>query len=95
MAESRGGRGNAVLIRFRIHRPAVEPSACGQIPRSFRQECPWSRYPGMRCYSLMSWPPAWEHIQRAPNVQRTYSAVSAVWTGPQIGKGAQSSRQVS
>ncbi len=33
MAESRGGRGNAVLTRFRLHRPATEPSVYGQIPR--------------------------------------------------------------
>ncbi len=29
----RGGRGNAVLTRFRLHRPATEPSVYGQIPR--------------------------------------------------------------
>ncbi len=40
MAESRGGRGNAVLTRFRLHWPAAKPSARGQIPRSFGQECP-------------------------------------------------------
>ncbi len=58
MAESRGGRGNAVLTGFRLHRPAAKPSARGQIPRSFRQECPWSRYPGMLWYSQMPRPPA-------------------------------------
>ncbi len=60
MAESRGGPGNAVLTGFRLHRPAAEPSAHGQIPRSFRQGCPWSRYPVMLCYSWMPRPPAWE-----------------------------------
>ncbi len=67
MAESRGGRGNAVLTGFRLHQPATEPSASGQIPRSFRQECPWSRYPGMLCYSRMPLPPTWE--QRTTGTQ--------------------------
>ncbi len=63
MAESRGGRDNAVLIRFRLHRPAAQPSARGQIPRLFGQECPWSRYPGILWYSRMPRPPAGEpHI---------------------------------
>ncbi len=53
MAESRGGRGNAVHTGFILHRPAAEPSAREQIPRSFGQECPWSRYPGMLWYSRM------------------------------------------
>ncbi len=60
MAESRGGRGNAVLTGFRLHRPAARPSARGQIPRSFGQECPWSRYPDMLWYSRMPRPPAGE-----------------------------------
>ncbi len=60
MAESRGGRGNAVLAGFRLHRPAAKPSARGQIPRSFGQECPWSRYAGMLWYSRMPRPPAGE-----------------------------------
>ncbi len=57
MAKSQGGRGNAVLTGFRLHRPAAEPSALGQIHLSFGQECPWSRYPG---YSQVPRPPAWE-----------------------------------
>ncbi len=40
MAKSQGGRGNAVLTGFRLHRPAAEPSALGQIHLSFGQECP-------------------------------------------------------
>ncbi len=56
----RGGRSNAVLSRFRLHRHAAEPSARGQIPRSFGQGCPWSRYLGMLCYSRMPRPPACE-----------------------------------
>ncbi len=77
MAESRGGRGNAVLTGFRLHRPAAKPSARGQIPRSFEQECPWSRYPGMLWYSQMPRPPAGG---------ATYNghAVLGVWTGPQL-----------
>ncbi len=49
-----------VLTRFRLHRPAAKPSARGQIPRSFGQECPWSRYQGMLWYSWMPRPPAGE-----------------------------------
>ncbi len=77
MAESRGGRGNAVLTGFRLHRPAAKPSARGQIPRSFGQECPWSRYPGMLWYSQMP---------RLPAGGATHNghAVSGVWTGPQL-----------
>ncbi len=60
MAESRGGHGNAVLTRFRFHRPATQPSARGQIPRSFGQEGPFSRYPGILRYSRMSRPLAGE-----------------------------------
>ncbi len=61
MAESRGGCGNAVLTWFRLHQPAAEPSVCGQIDhRSFRQKCPWSRYPGILCHSWMPQPPVWE-----------------------------------
>ncbi len=60
MAESRGGRGNAALTGFRLHRPAARPSGRGQIPRSFGQECPWSRYPGMLWYSQMPHPQAGE-----------------------------------
>ncbi len=60
MAESRGGRGNAVLTGFRLHQPATQPSARGQIPHSFGQECPWSRYPGILWYSRMPRPPAGE-----------------------------------
>ncbi len=56
MAESRGGRGNAALTGFRLHRPAARPSGRGQIPRSFGQECPWSRYPDMLWYSRMPRP---------------------------------------
>ncbi len=60
MAESRGGRGNAALTGFRLHRPAARPSGRGQIPRSFGQECPWGRYPGMLWYSQMPRPQAGE-----------------------------------
>ncbi len=60
MAESRGGRGNAALTGFRLHRPAARPSGRGQIPRSFGQECPWSRYPDMLWYSQMPRPQAGE-----------------------------------
>ncbi len=60
MAESRGGRGNAALTGFRLHRPAARPSGRGQIPRSFGQECPWSRYPDMLWYSRMPRPQAGE-----------------------------------
>ncbi len=52
MAESRGGRENAALTGFKLHRPAARPSGRGQIPRSFRQECPWSRYPDMLWYYI-------------------------------------------
>ncbi len=54
------GVGTRVLTGFRLHRPAAKPSARGQIPRSFGQECPWSRYPGMRWYSRMPRPLAGE-----------------------------------
>ncbi len=77
MAESRGGRGNAVLTGFRLHRPAARPSARGQIPRSFGQECPWSRYPGMLWYSQMPRPPAGGAMYNG-------HAVLGVWTGPQL-----------
>ncbi len=60
MAESRGGRGNAALTGFRLHRLAARPSGHGQIPRSFGQECPWSRYPDMLWYSRMPRPQAGE-----------------------------------
>ncbi len=60
MAVSRGGRGNAALTGFRLHRPAARPSGRGQIPRSFVQECPWSRYPDMLWYSQMPRPQAGE-----------------------------------
>ncbi len=60
MAESRGGRGNAALTGFRLHRPAARSSGRGQIPHSFGQECPWSRYPGMLWYSRMPRPQAGE-----------------------------------
>ncbi len=53
MAEYQGGHGNSVLTGFRLHRPKAEPSARGQIPRFFGQECPWSRYSGMLCYSRL------------------------------------------
>ncbi len=71
MAESRGGRGNAALTGFRLHRPAARLSGRGQIPRSFGQECPWSRYPD---------------IQTTTGWGATYyrHAVSGVWTGPQL-----------
>ncbi len=46
--------------RFRLHRPAARPSGRGQIPHSFGQECPWSRYPGMLWYSQMPRPQAGE-----------------------------------
>ncbi len=48
------------LTGFRLHRPAARPSGRGQIPRSFGQECPWSRYPGMLWYSQMPHPQAGE-----------------------------------
>ncbi len=57
MAEYWGGHGDEVLTGFRLHRPATKPSARGQIPRSFGQKCPWSRYMG---YSQIHWPPAGE-----------------------------------
>ncbi len=76
MAESRGGRGDAVLTGFRLHRPAAEPSDRGQIPRSFGQECPWSRYPGMLWYLQMPRP-----LAREP---RTTGTQCRVWTGPQL-----------
>ncbi len=60
MAKSLGERGNVVLTGFRLHRSASKPSARGQIPRSFRQECLWSRYPDMLWYSRMPRPPAGE-----------------------------------
>ncbi len=68
MAESRGGCGNAVLTRFRLHRPAEETSAHGQITRSFWQQCPWSRYPVMQCYSWMN-NGLGSHVQRARSVR--------------------------
>ncbi len=40
MAESRGGRGNAVLTGLRLHRPAAKPSAHGQIPPTFCRSAP-------------------------------------------------------
>ncbi len=75
MTESRGGRGNAVLNGFRLHWPAAKPSARGQIPRSFGQECTWSRYPDVLWYSRMPRPPAGEYNGHA---------LSGVWTGPQL-----------
>ncbi len=59
-AESWGGHGNAVLTGFRLHRPVAQPSARGEIPCSFRQECPWRRYPGILWCSRMPRPPAGE-----------------------------------
>ncbi len=88
MAESRGGRGNAVLTGFRLHRPAAKPTTCDQIPRSFGQECPKSRYPDMLWYSRMP-RPLGSHVQWAGE-PRTMGAmyngytVSGVWTGPQL-----------
>ncbi len=67
--ESRGGRGNAALTGFRLHRPAARPSGRGQIPRSFGQECPWSRYPGMLWYSQMPRPQAGEPRTTATQYQ--------------------------
>ncbi len=65
----------AVLKGFRLHWPAAKPSARGQIPRSFGQECPWSRYPDVLWYSRMPQPLAGEYNGHA---------VSGVWTGPQL-----------
>ncbi len=76
MAESRGGRGNAALTGFRLHRPAARPSGRGQIPHSFGQECPWAGIQACcgihRCldHRLGS------HVQRARSIR--------VWTGPQL-----------
>ncbi len=53
---------SALLTGFRLHRPAAKPSARGQIPHSFGQEYPWSRYPGMLWYSRMPRSSAWEPL---------------------------------
>ncbi len=63
MAKSRGGCGNPLLTRLRLHQPATQPSACGWIPSSFGQECPWNMYPGILWYSRMT------HVQRASSVR--------------------------
>ncbi len=60
MAGSRGGRGNAVIPGFSLHRPAAQPIARGHIPLYFGQDCPLSRYPGIPWYSRMTRPPAGE-----------------------------------
>ncbi len=77
MAESRGGRGYAVLIWFRLHQPAAKPSARDQIPRSFVQEYPWEQVSRHAVAFTDASATGWG---------ATYNghAVSGVWTGPQL-----------
>ncbi len=77
MAESRGGRGNAALTRFRLHRPVARPSGRGQIPCSFGQECPLEQVSRHAVVFTDASTIGWG---------ATYNghAVSGVWTGPQL-----------
>ncbi len=74
MAKSRGGRGNAVLTGFRLHRPAAELSARRQILRAGVALEQISRHAVL----LMD--------ASATGLGTTYNghAVSGVWTGPQL-----------
>ncbi len=54
---------------FRLHRPAAKPSAHGQIPRSFGQECPWSRCPDMLWYSWKTLLPTGEPRTTARSIR--------------------------
>ncbi len=79
MAESRGGRGNAVLTGFRLHRPAAQPSASGEIPRSLGRECSWSRYTGILWYSRMPRSPAGETCTTGKQYQGYGKGTQLCW----------------
>ncbi len=68
MAESRGGRGNAVLTGFRLHRPATKPSARVQALEQV------SRHAVVFTDALAT---GWGATYNG-------QAVSGVWTGPQL-----------
>ncbi len=77
MAESRGGRGNAVLTGVQITPACRKTFSPWSDPSFLRQECPWSRYPDMLVVFTDASATGWG---------ATYNghAVSGVWTGPQM-----------